>query len=74
MRFVCFVLLFNKLTGQKNKILHCCEESEQEGLTVLFIPNRHWLRTVAQKEAQTVSNDEAIKKILLSTTDLSLYI
>lgn len=53
MRFVGFVLLFNKLTGQENKILYCCEESEREGLTILFIPNGHWL-SVAHKEARTL--------------------
>lgn len=54
-RFVPFALLFNKLTGRENKILHCCEESKQEDLTIVFIPNG--LRTfVARKEAQTISN------------------
>lgn len=75
MRFVGFVLLISKLTGQENKILHCCGESEQGGLTMLFIPNGHWPRTcAAQREAQTVSNDEAIEKILLNVTDLPIYV
>lgn len=55
--------------------MHCCEQSELENLTLLFIPNGHWLRTfVFQKEAQTISNDEAIKKILLNITYLFIYV